>query len=424
MTMTYQTKRSSESLILDHKNLNDQQLRSRAQKVIPGSRWGHLSAASLPKGYPQYFERADGCRLWDVDGNEYIDFMCSYGPIILGHHDKDVEKAVRRQQKLGDCMNGPSERAVELAELLVETIPHADWAMFSKNGTDATTTCVTISRAATGKRKILVAKGAYHGAAPWCTPSLVGVTAEDRTHIIHYEFNDVNSLEQAVSAAGNDLAAILVSAFRHDRGRDQEMPTLEFATRVRHVCDRSNAALIIDDVRAGLRLHLGGSWEVFGVRPDLSAWSKALSNGYPLAAVTGSERYREAAASIFVTGSFWCAAVPMAAALATIQKLHANDAPKYMQSMGQRLRNGLEVQAKAHGVPIRQSGPAQMPLVLFEGDVNLERGSVFCAEALRRGIYLHPNHTMFLSMAHSAADIDRALEATDAAFQEVARQFG
>jgi glutamate-1-semialdehyde 2,1-aminomutase len=382
-----------------------------------------MSAASLPKGYPQYFERASGCRLWDVDGNEYIDFMCSYGPIILGHHDKDVEEAVRNQQMLGDCMNGPSGRAVELAELMVETIPHADWAMFSKNGTDATTTCVTISRAATRKRKMLVAKRAYHGAAPWCTPSLVGVTAEDRAHIIHYEFNDLNSLKQAVAEAGNDLAAILVSAFRHDRGHDQEMPTPEFAALVRQLCDSSDAALIVDDVRAGFRLHLGGSWELVGVKADLSAWSKALANGYPLAAVTGSERYREAAASIFVTGSFWYAAVPMAAALATIQKLHANDGPKYMQSVGQRFRNGLAVQAKAHGVAIKQSGPVQMPLILFGGDVNLERGSLFCTEALRRGIYLHPDHNMFLSMAHSAADIDRALEATDAAFREVARQF-
>jgi glutamate-1-semialdehyde 2,1-aminomutase len=407
----------------EHKNANDEKLRSRARKVIPGSRWGHMSAASLPKGYPQYFERARGCRLWDVDGNEYIDFMCSYGPIILGHHDKDVDEAARRQQKLGDCMNGPSGRAVELAELMVETIPHADWVMFSKNGTDATTTCVTISRAATGKRKILTAKRAYHGAAPWCTPSLVGVTAEDRAHLIHYEYNDLNSLKQAVSEAGNDLAAILVSAFRHDRGCDQEMPTPEFAALVRQLCDRSDAALIVDDVRAGFRLHLGGSWELVGVKADLSAWSKALANGYPLAAVTGRERYREAAASIFVTGSFWCAAVPMAAALTTLRKLHANDGPKYMQSMGQRFRNGLAVQAKTHGVAIKQTGPVQMPLVMFEGDVNLKRGSVFCAEALRRGIYLHPDHNMFLSMAHSAADIDRALEATDAAFREVARQF-
>ncbi len=409
--------------MLEHKNPNDEQLRSRAQKVIPGSRWGHMSAASLPKGYPQYFERASGCRLWDVDGNEYIDFMCSYGPIILGHHDKDVDEAARRQQKLGDCMNGPSGRAVELAELMVTTIPHADWVMFSKNGTDATTTCVTISRAATGKRKILTAKRAYHGAVPWCTPSLVGVTAEDRAHIIHYEYNDLNSLKQAVAEAGNDLAAIMVSAFRHDRGRDQEMPTPQFAALVRQLCDRADAALIVDDVRAGFRLHLGGSWELVGVKADLSAWSKALANGYPLAAVTGSERYREAAARIFVTGSFWCAAVPMAAALTTIRKLHANDGPKYLQSMGQRFRNGLAAQAQAHGVAIRQTGPVQLPLILFEGDVNLERGSVFCAEALRRGIYLHPDHNMFLSMAHREADIDRALEATDAAFREVARQF-
>lgn len=128
----------------------DRRLRARAQRVIPGGLWGHMDAARLPAAYPQYFARARGCRLWDVDGNEYVDFMCSYGPMILGYLDPEVERAVERQRARGDLMNGPSERLVELAELLVATLPHADWAMFAKNGTDATTMGVTIARAATG----------------------------------------------------------------------------------------------------------------------------------------------------------------------------------------------------------------------------------------------------------------------------------
>lgn len=295
-------------------------LRARALKVIPGGMWGHMNVARLPSGYPQFFRSAQGCRLRDVAGKEYVDMMCGYGPIVLGYGDCDVEAAVADQRSRGDIMTGPSECQVELAELLVDTIPHADWALFGKNGTDATTTCVTIARAGTQRRKVLVATGSYHGAVPWCTPSLAGVTAEDRAHILHYEYNDVASLERAADQAGRDLAAVVVTAFRHDVKRRQEAPTLAFAQAMRRICDAADAALIIDDVRAGFRIHPGGSWEPYGVRPDLSAFSKAIANGHPLAAVTGNDRFREAAQQVYVTGSFWCAATPMAAAIATIKK--------------------------------------------------------------------------------------------------------
>jgi glutamate-1-semialdehyde 2,1-aminomutase len=402
----------------------DASLRRRAARVIPGGMWGHMNAARLPASYPQYFARARGCRLWDVDGNEYIDLMCSYGPMILGYGDEDVERAAARQREQADIANGPSPRLVELAELVVGTIPHADWVMFAKNGADATTTCVTLARAGTRRRKVLVARGSYHGAVPWCTPSLAGVTAEDRAHLIHFDYNDVASLEAAVDEAGDDLAAILVTAFRHDVRRDQELATPAFARAARALCGRKGAALIIDDVRAGFRLHLGGSWEPLGVRPDLAAWSKAIANGHPLAAVTGNDRFRPAAQEIFVTGSFWCAAVPMAAAIATLHKLHAADAVGHMTRIGERLRGGIEAQARRHGVGVRQTGPVQMPMILFDDDAELEKGNLFAATALRHGVYLHPWHNMFLSLAHGEAEIDRALEATDQALAAVARRFG
>src|SRR3954452_18028107 len=197
----------------------DAALRSRARSVIPGGLWGHLNAERLPEGYPQVFARAEGAHLWDVDGRRFIDFMCSWGPIILGHHHPAVDQAARRQAELGDTMNGPAPVLVDLAELLVETIPHADWCLFAKNGADATTTCVTTARAGTGRRKGLVARGSYHGAVPWCTPSLAGLAEADRAHLIAFEYNDVASLEQAAAQAGDDLVAVLVSAFRHDISR-------------------------------------------------------------------------------------------------------------------------------------------------------------------------------------------------------------
>lgn len=397
----------------------DLALRERARRVIPGGMWGHQNAAPLPSGYPQFFARAQGCHLWDVDGREYVDLMCSWGPVLLGHHHPAVDAAYQRQLALGACMNGPAPALVELAEALVDQIAHADWAMFQKNGSDATTTCVTMARAGTGRRKILVARGSYHGAVPWCSPSLVGVTAEDRAHVIVYDYNDVASVQAAVQQAGDDLAAILVTAFRHDMGKDQEMPTLAFAQALRAAATKADAALIVDDVRAGFRLHAGGSWETLGVRPDLSAFSKAIANGYPLAAVTGNERFREAASRMYVTGSFWCEAPPMAAAVATLQVVRAQGTIPHLVAMGQRLRDGLTRLSRQAGFGLRQTGPVQMPTVMFDDDAEGAKGRAFCSAALRAGAYFHPRHNMFLSAAHQVEDIDRALSAAEAGFEAV-----
>jgi glutamate-1-semialdehyde 2,1-aminomutase len=402
----------------------DAALRMRAGRVIPGGMYGHLNVARLPPGYPQFFARAEGATLWDVDGNAYVDFMCAYGPMVLGYGNKEVEAAAEAQRALGDVLTGPSERLVELAEKLVGMVAHADWALFQRNGTDATTLCVVIARAATKKRKIMVAHGAYHGSAPWCTPHPNGTTAEDRIHLVHYDYNDIESLHAAAASVDGDLAGVIASAFKHDYGKDQQLADPAFARAVRRLCDDTGAALILDDVRGGFRLDLGGSWETVGVRPDLSAFSKAIANGYTLAAVTGGDKFRDAASSVFMTGSFWCGAASMAASLKTLEVFQRDDSIAHMTRIGQRLRDGLAAQAKAHGQVLHQTGPVQMPQILFENDKDVERGRLFTLEALRGGAYLHPQHNMFLSTAHTVADIDKTLQATDSAMAAVRRSFG
>ena len=391
----------------------DAALRTRAQSVIPGGMYGHLNVARLPPGYPQFFARAEGATLWDVDGNAYVDFMCAYGPMVLGYGNREVEAAADAQRKLGDVLTGPSERLVELAEKLVGMVAHADWALFQRNGTDATTLCVVIARAATKKRKILVARGAYHGSAPWCTPHPTGTTAEDRVHLVHYDYNDVASLQAAAQSVEGDIAGVIASAFKHDYGQDQQMPTPAFAQAVRALCDATGAALILDDVRAGFRLDLGGSWETVGVQPDLAAYSKAIANGYTLAAVTGSDKFRDAAASVFMTGSFWCGAASMAASLKTLEIFERDDTIGSYRAHRPALPRRARRTGEAHGQVLKQTGPAQMPTVLFADDPHVEKGRLFTAEALRGGAWLHPQHNMFLSAAHTEADIDRALQATE-----------
>jgi len=186
---------------------------------------------------------------------------------------------------------------------------------------------------------------------------------------------------------------------------------------VRELCDAHGALLILDDVRAGFRLHEAGSWEPLGVRPDLTAFSKAIANGHALAAVTGSETVRDAAQRIYTTGSFWFSAVPMAAALATLAIVHRDAVIERIERLGRRLREGLTSQAEELGYALRQSGPAQMPMIRFDDDAALVRGNAFVAECAGRGVLLHPWHNLFLCAAHSDADIDRTLEVTQAALR-------
>ena len=398
----------------------DRALRARASAVIPGGMYGHLDRANFPQAYPQFFARGRGTRLWDVDDNEYVDLMCSWGPMIVGYANPAVDAAYTAQLAEGDVLNGPGSAMVELAELMVDTVAHADWSMFAKNGNDATTLCVTIARAATGRRKVLKFTNAYHGATPWCSPSPVGVTAEDRANVVEFAFNDLAGAERAAAEHDGDVAAIIATPYRHDTFVDQELANADFVRGLRALADRLGAVLILDDVRCGFRYDLAGSWEPLGVRPDLSAFSKAIANGYPLAAVTGIDALRDAAHSVFATGSFWFAAAAMAAGVATITELREHDGLGRMRAAGDQLRTGLLTQAAAHGLTAFHSGPVQMPLLRFEDDADFRKINLWATETITHGVYAHPWHNWFLSAAHEATDIDRVLAVTDRAFAVVA----
>jgi glutamate-1-semialdehyde 2,1-aminomutase len=394
----------------------DQELRHRAEAVIPGGMYGHQSVALLPDDYPQFFSHGEGAYLWDVDGRKYLDLMCAYGPQLLGYAHEEIDAAAVQQMRRGDPLTGPTELMVTLAERMTDMVKHAQWAMFCKNGTDATTMALVTARAHTGRKTVVLAKGAYHGAAPWCTPRLSGTTPEDRANQIFCTYNDVASLEAAVASAGSDLAAIFASPFKHDAFADQALPEAAYARRARELCDQHGALLVVDDVRGGLRIARDCSWSTVGVQPDLSSWGKCIANGHPISALLGSEKARDAAASIFVTGSFWYAASPMAAALVTLRLVAQTDYLERIERLGGKLRSGLHERASASGFRLRQTGPVQMPLFLFDEDPDLRFGFFWSSEMLKRGVYVHPWHNMFLSGAMTDHDIDAALDAANGAF--------
>ena len=182
--------------------------------------------------------------------------------------------------------------------------------------------------------------------------------------------------------------------------------------------------LILDDVRCGFRLHLGGSHRMFGFEPDLICFSKAIANGYPLSAALGRSELHRAAGKVFLTGSFWNNAVPMAAALACLNVVERDDVPALLARTGAALREGMERLAAKHGLPVRYTGADAMPFLSFAQERNFFRSQRFCREAVKRGVFFHPHHNWFLSSAHSPADIEETLAAADAAFEIVREEFG
>jgi len=398
------------------RNSQDQQLRDRAQAVIPGGMYGHQAVGLLPDDYPQFFSKAAGARLWDADGRELLDYMCAYGPNLFGYGHHGINAAFAIQMAIGDTLTGPTALIVELAEAFTAMVTHADWAMFCKNGTDATSMAMVTARAHTRRKTIVLAKGAYHGAAPWCTPRPAGTTREDRANQVFCTYNDVASLEAAVAEAGDDLAAVFAAPLRHDAFIDQVQPDPAYARRARELCDRHGALLVVDDVRAGLRVARDCSWSKVGVQPDLSTWGKCLANGHALSALLGSDKARKAASTIYVTGSFWYQAAPMAAALETLRLVRETNYLEKMEALGTRLRDGLAERASAAGFGFRQTGPVTMPLFLFDDDPDLRKGFCWSSAMLERGVYVHPWHNMFLCDAMTEDDIDLTLNAAEASF--------
>lgn len=398
----------------------------RARRVIPGGIYGHQNPAFLVDGaFPRFLGEAEGCRVRDVDGHEYVDFLCSYGPMVLGYRDPVVEAAADAQRRLCDSGNLPAPNMVELAEKLVALTPGADWAMFAKNGSDVCTWALAVARRATGRDLVAMVDGTYHGVHGWCNPLGRGFPDVERASIVRFAWNDAAALEELFREHPGRIAAVITTPFRHEARHDSVMPAPGFFEKVRALSTAEGAVMIVDDVRAGFRLHIGGSLQHFGVTPDMAVYSKALANGYPLAAMLGSDALRKAAREVFVTGTFFTQAVPIAAAIATLDEIERRDAIAHMDRVGRRLCDGLAARAGARGLAVTLSGPPSIPFMSFVADAgSLARSRTFAAEAARHGAFFHPAHNWFVSAAHHDGDIDFALDAAEAGMAAVAAEFG
>jgi glutamate-1-semialdehyde 2,1-aminomutase len=398
---------------------------ARASKVIPGGIYGHTSPVTTLGGvFPYYAEKADGCRYWDIDGREYIDYMCAYGPIVLGYRHPEVEAAAEKQRKDGNAFNHPTTAIVELAERLVSLVDFAEWAVFAKNGADLTTWSIQVAREKTGRPKVLKIRGAYHGAHAWCTPGHAGLIPEDRAHVHEFTWNDLDSFEAQVKKHQGKVAAVMVTPFHHPAFGDGVLPAPGFLQSVQAICRREGIVLILDDVRAGFRLHLGGSHRYFNFEPDVAVYCKALGNGYPISAAVGRADLKVAASKVFLTGSYWNSAVPMRVALKVLEVLERDNGLAHMDRMGGLLGEGLKQLALKYGQRIKWTGPNAIPFSSFENDPAWHRQQLFCTEVTARGAFFHPHHNWFLSVAHQEKDIADTLAAAEPAMAMVQAEFG
>lgn len=397
---------------------------NRAFKVIPSGIYGHQGPSEgcyIPNdAFPLYSSKAQGTYFWDLDGNKYIDYMCGYGPNVLGYCDPDVDAAALEQLKKENCVTIPSSIMVDFAELLVDTVACADWAFFAKNGNDVTSLAVITARAATHRKKIVFFNGYYHGISPWTQKlDYPGILEEEVANNIYVPWNDYAALERVFNENKGEIAGIIAQPYMHGNFMDNEFPADGFWQKVRKLCDDNGTVLIVDDVRAGFRLDLAGSDHYFGFKADLICFCKALANGYNVSALCGRSDLKDVVSSITYTGSYWMSAVPFAAGIACINKLKQLNAPALFKEKGEKLTTGLVAAAKEHGFDLHATGAPSLFYLRIADDDSLMLHQEFIAEMVKRGVFLTSHHNHFINAALSDEDINRTIEIAEEAFKVV-----
>ena len=390
---------------------------NRALKVIPSGSYGHTSpVGSLPTHFPKFAERGSGYKFWDVDGNEWIDFMCGYGTVIHGYAEPSIEHAVRELRADGNIFNHPHSVIVDLAERLTEEIDFAEWAVFAKNGSDLTTWSIRVARESTKKPLIIKAYDSYHGVDAWCDPGLGGRVASDRSEILQFKWNDLNQFEELFRKHGDQIAGVILTPYHHPSFAPSEMPNSDFWSTISQVCGKHGAMLILDDVRAGWRLDCGGSHRYFGFVPDLAVYSKALGNGYSISACVGKAKLKNAASEVFLTGSCWNDSSAMVAALQSLKLSAEKNVARSVLDKGKIFCEGLEMAARKYDFEFYMTGPTSMPYPWFQGDEDLYLIQKFCEIAASEGLFYHPHHNWFISDAHNTESLSSAVSETEKVF--------
>ena len=422
-----------------------EELYEQAVKVLPGGVNSPVRAYRAVGMAPRFITKADGSFLWDEDGKQYIDYVCSWGPMILGHNHPVIREAVERAVKDGLSFGAPTRREVEIAQLMVDLVPGIEMVRMVNSGTEAVMSAVRLARGATGRNKIIKFEGCYHGhsdcllvnagssALAGGHPSSAGVPEDIVKHTLTAQFNDLSSVEALLEAWPGQVACIIVEPVAANMGVVNPAPG--FLEGLRKLCDKSGALLIFDEVITGFRLALGGAQEYFGVKADLVTFGKIIGGGMPVGAYCGSKALMEQVAPcgpVYQAGTLSGNPVAMAAGLA--QLTYLRDHPEVyadIAAKAQWLAEGMRAAAAEAGVPVAVNRigsllspfftPTEVSAFVDAKGSDVGRYAKYFQGMLHHGIALAPAQfeAMFVSAAHTQAELEATLAAVKAVFPQL-----
>jgi len=408
-----------------------QQLYKKAKKLIPGGTqlFSKRPEMFLPENWPAYYSKAKGCEIWDLDGNRYIDMSyMGIGACIIGYADFDVDRAVKKAIGCGNMttLNVPEE--VELAELLIKLHPWADMVRYARCGGEAMAIATRIARAATGKDLVLFC--GYHGWSDWYLASNLaddksldghllpgleskGVPRALKGTAIPFNYNDTQAFLSLINKYKGKLAAVIMEPIRNKYPLKGFLETINKETR------KAKAVLIMDEVSSGWRLCLGGAHKLFNIEPDIAVFAKAISNGFPMAAIIGRKKIMQSAQNSFISSTYWTDRIGPAAALATIKKFRSCNVARHLEAIGKKVQEGWKKLAACRAVNIEVSGIYPLSHFSFIDKPGLILKTLFTQFMLEKGILA--TTAFYASYAHKQAHVDTYLNAVDRAFTFISK---
>ncbi|CAO80691.1 aspartate aminotransferase family protein [Candidatus Cloacimonas acidaminovorans] len=394
-----------------------------AKQLVPGGVAGIRRPYNfVPGEYPIFFDHGKGGRVVDVDGNEYIDFLCAYGPIIIGYREDEIDDAVINQIKnKGFCFSLTQEMQNTLVKKLRELIPCCEMAALVKTGSDATTIAIRVARGYTGKTKI--ARYGYHGWHDWCVEVKGGIPPKLYEDIYEFHYNDLDSLKAILEANKDDMAGIIITPIGHPNGAEVQMPKPGYLEAVRELANQYHCLLIFDEIRSGFRCSLGGAQKLFGVTPDLSTFGKAMANGYAIAALVGKEEYMQVLADkVFLSSTFFPNSDGIVAAIKTIEILERDRILDVVAAKGRKFGAEVEKVVEESGVPVNFTGAPWMPYITFKKDeagLYKKLRTEYYTQLIRHNVFMQPYHHGYICYRHTDEDLAYTVEAIRESLAEV-----
>lgn len=413
-----------------------------AQQLIPGGVNSPVRAFRSVGGQPRFIERAKGARLYDVDGNAYIDYVLSWGPMILGHASPAVIGAIKKAAGRGTSYGAPTELEVQLARDIRAAVPSMEKIRLVSSGTEAVMSAIRVARGFTKRDGILKFEGCYHGHSDYLLakagsgmmtlgiPDSLGVPADFAKHTFTAPYNDLHSVQQILRDKGKQIACIIVEPIAGNMGVVPPAP--DFLPALRQLTLANDSLLIFDEVISGFRVHYGGAQALYGITPDLTVLGKIIGGGLPVGAYGGRKEIMDLiapAGPVYQAGTLSGNPLAVTAGLATLKQLRAKNLYKKLEERSAALAEGIGKEAKGAGIPLVQHRVGSMMTAFFASEPVVDWNSAkrsdtkrygqFFHQMLQQGIYLAPSQfeAAFLSTAHSSADIERTIKAARRAFK-------